>query len=102
MAHAGQPAKVARQVLTAAVEEARQSDRELAVKFPVAGEQALVQQADAQLDVALMQLAALRGRPHRVAQAQLLVPQSPQETGDGLAARLGSRDLLDQQEQVHV
>ena len=102
MAGADQPAQMKGQPLALAVQEAAQLQDELRVQTAVAGQEALVQQADAELDVALVQLAALGGRAHRVAHPQARVPELLQEGGNAPALALGQHRPLHQQQQIDV
>ena len=61
--------------------EIRQLPRQAAVQAFIAGEKTLVEQADRELGVALMQLAALLDRADGVAEPQSSVPEGAQELG---------------------
>ena len=84
------------------MEEARQQREQLTVNARIARQEALVQQADAQLDVAIVHHATLRRRVDRVAQTEALVPQPAKKRRQSVAARRPPGFLLHQQEQVHI
>ena len=94
--------QVAHQRPAVAQDEARQLFRQAGVERAVAGEVALVEQADVQLDVALVNLGALGRRPDGVADAQAGVPQVPQKRRDGVLRVHGQLLGFEQQQQVHI
>ena len=92
----GQPCEMVDQLLAAAMEETRERGDQLPVEIRIAGQQALIEQADVQLDIAVVNLAALRRSPHGVAQPQALIPERPQKRRQRVASRLRPRFRLDQ------
>ena len=90
VAVARQLREIAHQGVAVAVDEARQAVGQPGVERPVAGEKALIQQADVQFDIVVVHLGAFVRRAHRVADAQAGVPKMLQERRDRL---LGARHL---------
>ena len=102
MAVARELRQVADQGVAIGVDEARQAVGQPGVERAVAGEEALIEQADVEFGIGIVHLDAFVGGAHGVAHAQAGVPQMLEECGDGL---LGGRDVpvgREQQQQIDV
>src|SRR4029077_2543115 len=82
MALARHPRKVSYERVALAVNESGQLAEQRAVDCRVPRQIPLVQQADAQLDIVIVQLRALGGCTHRLAHAQPGIPELLQEARD--------------------
>ena len=76
--------------------------RQLGVERAVAGQVALVEQADVQLDIVVVHLGAFVRRAHGVADAQPGVPQALQKRGDGLLVAAPVPLGFEQQQQIDI
>ena len=92
----GQPGEMVDQLLAAAMEETRERRDQFPVELRIAGQQPLIEQADVQLDIAVVNLTALRRSSHGVTQTQSLIPERPQKRRQCVAIRLRARFRLDQ------
>ena len=88
MARARGAAQPAQNLAAVGVEEAGEALAELTVEADVAAEEAFVEQADGEFEVAVVQRAGLLDGVDGLAAAQAAVPQAAHEIGDG---RAGSR-----------
>ena len=102
VAFARELAEVASERAGLALEESGQLAFELGVKLGRTGQHAAVEQADAQLDVALVDFGAFGNGAHRMAQAQTGVPEQANEFGERVLDAGGLRLAFDQDEHVHV
>jgi len=68
----------------------------------VARQKSLIQQADVQLDVLIMQFRAFTGSANRMAHSQPGVPKHLKKSGDGLFVRGGGFLACHQQQQVYI
>ena len=102
VALAGQADQVAHQGVAVALHEARKFLAQGAEQRPVAGQKALVQQADVELGVLVVNLQAFVGNAHRLADAQAGVPQSLQKGRDLRFMRAEHVFVPAQQEQVDI
>ncbi len=68
----------------------------------VPADEALIEKADGELEVALVQLARIGDGAHRMAYVQAFVPQDAQELGEWLFVAWMIGQLVDQQQQVDI
>ena len=102
MALACEADQVAHQSVAIGLYEARKLLAERREERAVAGEEALVEQADVQLGILVVHREAFLGSAHRLAHAQAGVPQPLQESGDLRFTIAGDRFVLAQKQQVDI
>ena len=83
--------QVAHQRLAVGADEARQLRGQIRIERAVAGQIALVEQADVQLGVLLVDFQALRQRAHGMADAQAGIPERLQKGGDSVLGAAPAR-----------
>ena len=102
VALAGETGEIAHQDFAVGAEEARQTVGHSGVERAVPGQEALVEDADVELDVLVVDLEAFGGRADGLADAQACVPELPQEGGDGFPVRQRQAFGGEQQQQVDI
>src|SRR5579864_4553647 len=94
--------QMTRKTVAVAVNESRKLLNQRAIDAGISRQIALVEQADVQFDVAVMQFRAFGGRAHRMADAQAGIPQLLEESGNGIFEARSSFVVREQQQQIHV
>src|SRR5437899_10832992 len=94
--------EVAEQGIAIAVDEARKLGGEISIEGAVAAEVALIEEADVELGVAVVDLGAFGGGADGMAHAEAGIPKGLEERGDGLFGSGHEAFALKEQEQIDI
>ena len=98
----GEARKIAQQRVAIGGDEARQLFGEGGVEGAISGQKPLVEQADIQLGVLIVDFGAFGGRTHGLADAQAGIPQVLQKSGDDLLLFGGQAGGRVEQQQIDI